>query len=288
MKENLLDLSGKIDSIRLEAIEKIANLTQSYRIRFFIIGAAARDMILSDGYGIQTIRATLDIDLGVRVPDWKQYKRLKQGLVKTGKFKENKEEHRLIYQNRLRIDLIPFGPISDSEKNIRWLPEQEIVMSVLGFEESFRHSQIVRLRSNPVLDVRVVSLAGLALMKIISWNDKYPERDRDAIDLALIIKSYAEAGNSERIFNELTDLLEKDDFDYTAAGARLLGRDIAVILTPASKKVVLEILDKETGDKMHFKLIEDMIKSNFESSGDFSNMLSLLEEMKTGIQERIS
>ena len=101
MKENLIDLSGKIDSIRLEAIEKIADLARSYQIPFFIIGAAARDMILIEGHNIQTIRATLDIDLGVRVSNWKQYKKLKQGLVETGKFKENKEAHRLIYQNRV-------------------------------------------------------------------------------------------------------------------------------------------------------------------------------------------
>lgn len=112
MKRNLLDLSGKIDRIRLHAIEKISNVADSLSVPFFIIGAAARDLILMNGYNIPTIRATLDIDFAVRVPNWDQYLKLKQCLIKTGEFTETKDVHRLMYHSNLRIDLIPFGPIS--------------------------------------------------------------------------------------------------------------------------------------------------------------------------------
>lgn len=62
MRKNLLDLSGKIDGITLGAIESIANVADTQNVPFFIIGAAARDLILTNGHNIRTTRATLDFD----------------------------------------------------------------------------------------------------------------------------------------------------------------------------------------------------------------------------------
>lgn len=76
----------------------------------------------------------------------------------------------------------------------------------------------MRLRSKPVLDVKLVTLPGLAVMKIFSWNDKYPKRKKDATDLFLVIRYYSDAGNferipDERIINYLTPLYPKPDID---------------------------------------------------------------------------
>ncbi len=287
MKGNLLDLSGKIDKVRLLAFEKVSRVADSLGVPFFIIGAAARDLILMNGHNIPTIRATLDVDFGVQVPSWDQYLKLKQGLVETGEFTETEDVQRMMFQSSLRIDLIPFGPIADNTSTIKWPPNQEIVMSILGFEESFRHSQTVRLSTNPKLDLKIVTLAGLTAMKIISWKDRYPERDRDAIDLALIIQNYTDAGNIERIFDEALDLVDSEDFDYVSVGARLLGRDIAVILSTDAKAVVLEILNNETGKQDRYRLLEDMMRSDLLLTNDFEDVLRWLEEVKTGILEGI-
>ncbi|NVM55729.1 MAG: nucleotidyl transferase AbiEii/AbiGii toxin family protein [Candidatus Helarchaeota archaeon] len=287
MKGNLLDLSGKIDRVRLLAFEKVSKVANSLGVPFFIIGAAARDLILMNSHNIPTIRATLDIDFGVQVPSWDQYLKLKQGLMETGEFAETEDVQRMMFQSSLRIDLIPFGPIADNTSTIKWPPDQEIVMSILGFEESFRHSQTVRLSSNPKLDIKIVTLSGLAAMKIISWKDRYPERDRDAIDLALIIRNYTDAGNFERIFNEALDLVDSEGFDYVSVGARLLGRDIAVVLSTDTEAVVLEILNNETGKQDRYRLIEDMMRSDVLLTNDFEDVLRWLEEVKTGILEGI-
>jgi predicted nucleotidyltransferase len=124
-------------------------------------------------------------------------------------------------------------------------------------------------------------------MKIISWKDRYPERDRDASDLALIIRNYTDAGNVERIFNEAIDLVDSEDFDYVSVGARLLGRDIAVVLSTDAMTAVLEILNDETGKQDRYRLIEDMMRSDVSSINDFEDVLRWLEEVKTGILERI-
>ena len=287
MSKNLLDLSGKIDDFTVEAFETVAHIAESLSVPFFVVGATARDMILTYGYNVQTIRATHDIDFGVQVSDWDQYQRLKEGLVATGRFGSTNEVQRLLYNESLRIDVIPFGPIAGRESSLSWPPDHEIEMSILGFEESYQHSLTVRLRSNPVLDIRFATPSGLALMKIISWNDDYPARNRDAKDLALLMRTYLDAGNDERLFNEEIDLVENEDFDYVRAGARLLGRDIAAILHPNTAKALLEILNRETGEQDRYRLVEDMMESSASFKNDFDEKLQLLEELKIGILERL-
>jgi predicted nucleotidyltransferase len=77
-----------------------------------------------------------------------------------------------------------------------------------------------------------------------------------------------------------------EDFDYVRAGSRLLGRDIAAILSQEVKKAVTRILDKETGEQDQYRLVENMMDKGADSSA-FEDALQLLEELKAGILERI-
>ena len=58
----------------------------------------------------------------------------------------------------------------------------------------------------------------MTLLKIISWDEKYPSRSRDAIDIALILETYLEAGNMERLSEGDSDLVN-DEFDFNFVGA---------------------------------------------------------------------
>jgi len=49
MTKKLLDLSGKIDEL-IPIIGEITQVADSLGIPFFVIGAAARDLILKHGY----------------------------------------------------------------------------------------------------------------------------------------------------------------------------------------------------------------------------------------------
>ena len=289
MNKNLLNLSGKIDSLRLEAFEAIATVAEAEGIRFFVIGAAARDMILEHGYGIDTLRATRDIDFGVYVSAWAQYDKLKRSLETTGKFIPTEVGHRLKYKRSLIIDLIPFGPIADRNDKISWPPKHEVEMSTLGFDEAYQHSLTIRLRSNPTLDIPFVSLAGLVLLKIIAWDDKGSDYDKDADDLAFIMRNYIDAGNNERLFSSDKDLIDnQEDFDYESASARLLGRDMAAISQPKTATIVLDILNRETGKQDRYRLVEDMLRNRRRSYiGDLDDMLHLVEELKKGFEERL-
>ena len=287
MKGNLLDLSRKIDNPTREIFECIAHAADSLNIPFFVVGAAARDIILQYGYGILTTRATADIDFGVQVSDWEHYKQLRDGLISTGKFTSDKKKaQRILFEKNFPVDIIPFGAIANLDNSVSWPPDHEVEMSTLGFEESYRHSLTVRLRSDPILDVQFSSLPGLALMKIISWHDRYPERKRDAKDLIFLMRNYLDTGNEERLYNEEADLLEEENFDYLRASARLLGRDIAAILNPKTAKIIFEILDRETGKQDRYRLIEDMRDISGGFNNNFEENLQLLEELKSGILEK--
>ena len=286
MTKKLLDLSGKIDGSTAELFEIISVVAGRMDLPFFVVGAAARDYILELGYGVRIMRATHDIDLGVQVPNWDSYNRLREGLIATERFvPDKKQAQRLLYKGTFPVDIIPFGAIAQPENRVLWPPEEEVEMSTLGFEEASQLSIIVRMRTEPVLDINFVSLAGLAILKIVSWSDNMARRNKDAKDLLLLMNTYLDAGNHERMFDEGGDLLELDDFDYEVAGARLLGRDMAAILRPQTKEALLKILDKETGDQSRYALIAGMVEHGAEEI-DFEKALRLLEQMKAGIIEK--
>ncbi|MBW1860007.1 MAG: nucleotidyl transferase AbiEii/AbiGii toxin family protein, partial [Deltaproteobacteria bacterium] len=197
-----------------------------------------------------------------------------------------RDPQQLAYKEALRIDVIPFGAITGPDNVLTWPPDYETRMNMLGFEEAHNHALTVRLRSDPVLDVPFASLAGLAAMKIIAWNDNYSRGKRDAPDLFLIMSTYLDAGNQDRLFNEEKDIVDVEDFDYVRAGARLLGRDIAAILNTRTVKTVLEILIRETGEEGRCRLVEDMMDIHGTSENGFDHRLDLLKEMTLGILDR--
>ena len=285
MTKNLLDLSGKIDRLTVRLLKTVDDVAESFNIPFFVVGAIARDIILSQGYDIETGRATQDIDLAVQISEWNGYEQLKEGLIATGRFiNDKKQAQRLIYDKFYPIDIIPFGLVSEPNGLFCWPSEHDTIFNTLGFDQAYQNSITVRMQAEPVIDIQFVSLPGLAFLKLISWNDNQPRRSKDAYDLLLLMRTYLDAGNQERLWDEEADLMV-EDFDYVRAGSRLLGRDIAKILDPDIKETIVHILDRETEEQTFYRLVENMIGIGAESS-DFEEALQLLKDLKTGILDR--
>ena len=283
MTQKLLNLSGKIEGPILEILEAISNIAASLKIPFFVVGAAVSDIILHWGYGVEITRATADIDLAVMLEDWDEFTQLKETIIESKTFEKGREPQRFFYADSFAVDIVPFGEISKPKDTIEWPDSEGRAMITLGFKESFDNSILVRLRTAPDFTIRFASLAGLAAMKIISWNDKYPVRNKDAKDLKFIMCNYIEAGNFERIYNgEDSDILEGDAADYELMSARLLGRDVSAIMTPKSQKYILKILNEETGEQANYKLALDMSRGHSYISKDFDANLKLLEAFKKG------
>lgn len=284
MTEILFDLSGKIDQQKIEALSLLKKVADSLSIPFFVVGASARDFILEHCYNIRSPRMTQDIDLGVEVAGWEDFNKLSESLLSTGRFFASRERHRFQFGSVL-IDMIPFGPIEDERGRILWPPEHEILMSIGGFSEAFKNSVTLRLSSSPELKIKVPTLPGLALMKIISWKDKYPERRKDAEDLLFVMQNYEEADNYDRLYDHEQELLKEENFDTQVASIRLLGRDMAMIADSDTLGIVRAILDEETAEDSQYRLVAQMIRGTLEFDNRFDKVLFQVIKLKQGFNE---
>lgn len=149
-------------------------------------------------------------------------------------------------------------------------------MSTVGFREAYDNSIEVRVALD--LTVRVASLAGLALMKIVAWNER--RFARNAEDLALISRNYLDAGNQNRVFSEQGDCIDllDEEFDYQKASARVLGRDIGRLLTRMSRLIVEQVFSDNLD-----ALALAIIRNRASLYGDYDVTLAMLVELRTGI-----
>lgn len=156
-------------------------------------------------------------------------------------------------------------------------------MSTVGFSEAIENAITVRLRTDPDLDVRIPTPAGMAIMKLISWHEKYPERKKDAIDLLFLMKEYINAGNDDRLHAEDSDIVAMEDFDYDMASPRLLGRDMSRIAGTETLVAIRQILDEETNEDSSHRLVLDMTHGKFLVEDLFKSTLNLVKQLRAGI-----
>lgn len=240
-----LDFSQKIDLIPLASVvSSLHAVAHPLGIDYFLLGAAARDLMLRYAHNIDPSRLTMDVDFAVSVPDWRAFESLRSALLAAGEFidRPGSTLHRLRHiTTGLPLDIVPFGGVEHADRTISWPPDHHTVFDCFGAKEAFEASISVQLPHNATL--RVASIPALALLKITAWEDrKRSHPGRDAGDLLLYTRTYLDCGNVERAADEHSDLFSAEDFDYERAGAQLLGRDIANLLDKQSIEHVLSIL----------------------------------------------
>lgn len=194
-----------------------------------LVGALARDLLLHYGHGIAITRATEDVDLALAIEDWDEFDSVRTALLSTGRFAPYTGAiHKLRYREQCWIDLVPFGAVERADGTIAWPPAGEEVMRVLGYKEANATAIHVTLPESQV--VRVVALPMLAVLKVLVWKDRHAHAPRkDAFDLALILRNYLNAGNTDRLYGNMAHLLTAD-FDFEKAGAWLAGRDARILI----------------------------------------------------------
>jgi predicted nucleotidyltransferase len=287
MSDIFFNLSGKIDSRTVKVLRAIKETADSLGIPFFIVGASARDFLLTHCFGIETTRMTKDVDLAVGVAGWDKFDEFQKVLTETGRFKPDAREPQRLYFDTVPVDIVPFGPIEKGEHKIAWPPDHAVQMSLFGFKEAYNNSITVRINAKPALDIQLPTLPALAIMKIISWDEKYPERRKDAADILLIMQTYERAGNFDRLYEEEPDLLQEEAFDTIQAGVRLLGRDMATMAEPGTLKIVRTILDQELRTSTPYRLVTDMIQTGYGFKRRFDEVLRQVEKLRQGLAEKL-
>lgn len=281
-----INISGKIDPEKIKVLRSIKNVAESLDIPFFVVGAFAREIIFEYIHQIPSPRITEDIDIGVEVANWEEFQRLKSTLLDRKILTETKAPHRFIAtESSMIVDILPYGGITGKSKKISWPPDHDMVMSMLGFEEAYRSTLTVRLSLKPVLEILIPSVPALAILKLISWNDAYPSRERDAQDLLFILENYDATGIEAQLYDDYVPLLAEEEYDARLASVRLLGRDITYLCGPETLNTLTAILNRETDENQGVKLLTQMVKGSSFQGVKFEAALQLLNKLLQGIQE---
>lgn len=245
-----------------ELLEKLTNYFKSIDSDFFIIGATARDIILSNIHNQQPGRKTEDLDIAIAIPDWNKFDEISTGIESIEGFhKSNKQKQRFWFRKIFMLDVVPFGEIAKSDNNIYWPPEETHAMSVIGFSEIARH--VIEIEVDNRFAIHVATLPGIFLLKMAAWRDRKLETKKDADDIAFIIANYLDI-NIQRAVDENYDLYEVDDFSTYVAGATLLARDAKEILvsSPEILNEFISILSQEVELQEESLLINQILETH--------------------------
>lgn len=231
----------------------------------FVAGAFARDLWLWHAHGIRTGRATADLDFAVQCEDWRQFDVISKALVESDLKVDPRKRHRFLHRNGTPVDLVPFGGIEKADRTIAWPPDESHIMSLLGFREVLGTTVVFHLPGD--VSVPVVSLPSLVALKLVAWQDRrIREPGKDAADLDVILRCYGDAGNIERMFDEIPGLDERKDFDFELAGAELLGQDLAKTTGAELVEALRELLEIESNAEGELRLAREMRRGDEESA----------------------
>jgi predicted nucleotidyltransferase len=219
-------------------LRDFALIVNSINVPFVLVGAGARLMVFDWEYELQSTRTTKDWDVGIQITDWEAFGKVQNELTSGSDalFRQTKLAHRFRHKGGIALDVIPFGGIEDEDGAIVW-PQDERQMVVLGFREVL--SNAIAFDVGEGISVPVATAPGIAVLKVFAYRDR--EKVDDILDLYFLMENYDRAGNEDRIFDELLDLLSEGLLEYEFAGTYLLGVDVGRLINQATYVSLLEI-----------------------------------------------
>lgn len=282
-----INTARPLDPITLAILQAVKQATQQSGIATAVVGATARDILLTHVFDLPVQRATMDIDFAIALEDWHQFEQLKHRLTSSGDFYADQNiQSRLYYSQGMRntsagypIDLLPFGGIEQSDHHIAWPPDLAVMMNVTGYAEVLAASIAVEVA--PGKTIHVASLAGLLVLKLFAWIDRGRTNAKDAKDIYQIMRNYARAGNSGRLYHEEMELLVAAEYDPDLAGIRLLGRDV---LKLARSETVIKILGILEDPTLAQRLESNMLSNNPDQAEELQKVKQALEQFCIGLK----
>ncbi|MCC5924229.1 MAG: nucleotidyl transferase AbiEii/AbiGii toxin family protein [Crocinitomicaceae bacterium] len=262
------------------AFQTLITVFEAFSIRYFLIGAQARNVHFYR-QGIKPMRGTRDIDFAVMVETIEDYNRLKNELLNNG-FETTLDPYRLNWKlGETVIDLLSFGQI-EQDYTVNF-DDRDIELSVLGFRELNEELEEYFIDQDQSVSIPVPPLHGIFILKLLSWDDKKPDREKDLVDLYQIIDNYW-SFVSDEAYEKHLDLFT-DDFETLITAARILGRNLKGTLSKSKvlQKKILTILEHQSTsiDK------PGLMMQKFAEQGDINleRVKQLIDEVVKGIKE---
>lgn len=246
----------------VELLRKLMNSFNRMGREFYVIGATARDIIIRQLIGTTSGRKTKDLDIAIAIPDWSVFEEIKERLIADG-FEKSNREYQRFYWGEYELDIVPYG-VAKEDDNIYWPPEEEIAMSVKGFNEVL--SKAITVNIDNEFDIKIASLHGLFILKFNAWMDRNIETSKDAEDMSFILSNYFIANVDRNVYPEVYDW---EKFDEYIVGGYWLARDLFSLLTKeqvAYYKDCIEIeLAKDDESKLFNQIIEHSCGLTYET-----------------------
>lgn len=240
----------------MELLRKLTDSFNRMGREFYVIGATARDIIIRQLIGTTSGRRTKDLDIAIAIPDWCVFNEIKERLVADG-FQKSQHMHQRFYYGEYELDVVPYG-VAKEDDNIYWPPEEEIAMSVKGFDEVL--SEAITINIDDEFDIKIASLHGLFLLKFNAWLDRNIETSKDAEDMSFILSNYFIANINRNIHPEVYDW---EKFDEYIVGGYWLAHDLLLLLTKEQIAYYKGCIEKELEKADESRLFNQIIEHSY-------------------------
>ena len=260
-----------------------------FGIDFYIVGAVARDIWLTQIYDEPDRRTTKDLDLAIFIHDTAEYEALQAWLVEQEGFVlVQSSAFCLLYPSadgpgNVTVDLMPFGTIADEAGDVYFSGRGMERISTIGFSEVLAEAATVTIPTGE--QWRVVTLPGIVVLKLIAWQDR-PERGKDAVDVWNLLAVYFDLITDDVYANHL-DLFTEDETPDTTnltllVGARVLGRQVRQLL--ASRPVQARLLTL-LADQLALAEASPLARTMSRQGPEIATCLATLQALRTGMEE---
>jgi predicted nucleotidyltransferase len=161
---------------------------------------------------------------------------LSAGLPLLEGWKRNPEkEHEWLSPAGVKVDVLPAGPSLLAAGEVIW-PATGARMNLTGMRLALATGNTFVVESG--LSVRVAPVPVIAVLKMVSYLDRPPERERDLEDLAYILENHVPPEDDRRFASEVIGAGVR----YEHASAFLLGHDLKGLVNARERKAVDEFV----------------------------------------------
>lgn len=256
-------LSENIEHPLLKPVlEELIPVFEKRGIKFYIIGAVARDIIL-DLHDEKSERVTMDLDIAIAIDHWEDFDDISADILSLPNFsKDEKQQQRFFFREKFQVDIVPYGGIKDQNDQIFWPPDESFAMSVVGFEEAEKH--LLPIEMDGSLKFNIVSLEGVFLLKLFAWKDRHNRENKDAEDLGFILNNYLSINRLISFSEPYNKVYDLENFTELKAGAIILGIKLNELIAENSdtQSKVKSLLQEEINKEEESQLFNQIIETN--------------------------
>lgn len=212
---------------------------------YYLVGASAVALQLLQ-QNIKPPRGTKDIDFAVMLSSITEYDAIVEGLIENGFSEVKGVPHRLYHREYdAAVDILPFGEIEE-DSTVRFV-ERNTELHVLGFREVLESPNETQIEQ---ISVKVPTLPGMVVLKLIAWGDRPDQRDNDLADVLVVLDNFFDLEYDDIVENHHDTFPVEGEFDRLKIAAKVLGRKVQEILAknPKVQDRIKELLNENLTD----------------------------------------